>query len=174
MNTMLPGLTCSKMSASLPNSKIDCLDPPDVVCKKIFKVTCIEGEVIGNGILPLLKILLIPISKLRLEKMQGKTSIADSKGTTITGDRRPFISLDAPEGTVFTVEVDAKERVFKHYKSYDEIERDFKEKKLRSDPLKTAVASAINELLANIRKSFEGNEEWQRVQKLAYPDPEVE
>jgi hypothetical protein len=37
--------------------------------------------------------------------------------------------------------------------------------------LKTAVGDAINKLLDPIRKAFEENEEWQKVEKLAYPDP---
>lgn len=172
MNALLPGLTGSKMSASDPSSKIDCLDSPETVCKKISKVRCEEGE---NGILALLKILLIPISKLRLERMQSKAGTNPAEGQGTMGDQRPFSSVDAPEDTLFTIGLDAQDKgMLKHYKSYEEIERDFAEKKLHPEALKTAVASAINQLLAHIRKSYEESEEWQTVEKLAYPDPEEE
>ena len=47
---------------------------------------------------------------------------------------------------------------------------DFKEKKIHPKDLKTAVGNAIINLLDPIRKAFEGNEEWQKIEKLAYPD----
>ena len=51
------------------------------------------------------------------------------------------------------------------------MQEDFKEKKLHPKDLKNSVANAIVRLLAPIRKAFEENEEWQRIEKLAYPDP---
>jgi tyrosyl-tRNA synthetase len=43
------------------------------------------------------------------------------------------------------------------FKSYDELETAFKEKKLHPMDLKTAVAKCINELLEPVRKHFETN-----------------
>ena len=43
------------------------------------------------------------------------------------------------------------------FKSYEELETAFKEKKLHPMDLKTAVAKCINELLAPVRKHFETN-----------------
>lgn len=165
---MLPGLTNGKMSASIPNSKIDCLDTPDVVIKKISNVKCDDSEIAKNGILGLLKMVLMPISRIRLD-MQGK-----GEGEVIA-DRRPFSSEDAPEGTLFTVDIrdDAKDGVVhKHYRSYEELEQDYKEKKLSLEELKVPVAKAVNQLLALIRKTYESNEEWRVVEKLAYSEPE--
>ncbi|EEB99298.1 hypothetical protein MPER_01047, partial [Moniliophthora perniciosa FA553] len=51
MNAMVPGLAGGKMSSSDPNSKIDFLDPPEVVKKKIKLAFCEEGNVQENGIL---------------------------------------------------------------------------------------------------------------------------
>ena len=51
MNKMVPGLTGGKMSSSEPNSKIDFLDPPDVVKRKIKSAFCEEGNVAENGVL---------------------------------------------------------------------------------------------------------------------------
>lgn len=45
MNPMVPGLAGGKMSASDPNSKIDILDPRDVVASKLKKAVCAPGEV---------------------------------------------------------------------------------------------------------------------------------
>lgn len=168
MNPMLPGLTNGKMSASIPNSKIDCLETPDVVIKKISNVKCDDSEIAKNGILGLLKMVLMPISRIRLD-MQGK-----GEGEVIA-DRRPFSSEDAPEGTLFTVDIrdDAKDGVVhKHYRSYEELEQDYKEKKLSLEELKVPVAKAVNQLLALIRKTYESNEEWRVVEKLAYSEPE--
>ena len=55
MTPLLPGLIGKKMSASDPNSKIDLLDNPKVVLKKIRKADCVEGIVKDNGILAFLK-----------------------------------------------------------------------------------------------------------------------
>lgn len=160
------------MSASDPNSKIDFLDSSEVVRKKISKAFCEEGNTKENGILAFLQAVLIPISQLRLERLRGKTAADEAEGEGTLGDQKPFVSEDAPEGTVFTIELDAKDGGgFRHYETFEEIEKDFADKKLFPKVLKTAVADAINKLLDPIRKSFEENEEWQEVLKLAYPDP---
>lgn len=172
MNAMVPGLSGGKMSSSDPNSKIDILDSPDVVRSKIKKAVCEPGTVAGNGVLAFLKAVLIPISELRIERMQGKANVEE--GQDAMGDQRPFAGAGAPEGTVFSVEMEARDGGgFKHYKSYDEVEKDYAEEKLYPKPLKTAVADAINRLLDPIRKAFAENEEWQKVEKLAYPDPKA-
>ncbi|KAJ7905008.1 tyrosine tRNA ligase [Mycena leptocephala] len=138
MNAMVPGLAGGKMSSSDPNSKIDFLDAPEVVRKKIKAAFCEEGNVAENGILAFLDAVLIPISQLRLENAKKGGSILEP-----TGDLKPFASNDAPEGT----------------------------KKLHPKDLKTAVANAINRLLDPIRQAFAEDEEAQKIEKLAYPDP---
>lgn len=51
MNTMVPGLgEAAKMSASDAESKIDLLDAPEAVEKKIRKAKCNPREVEGNGV----------------------------------------------------------------------------------------------------------------------------
>jgi tyrosyl-tRNA synthetase len=100
---------------------------------------------------------LIPISELHLEHPNGVQS--------------PCVAADAPAGTVFTVNRDAKYGGPTHYSSFEDIQRDFAEKKLHPGDLKASVANAIIKLLQPIRKAFEENEEWQAVTKLAYPDP---
>jgi tyrosyl-tRNA synthetase len=52
MNSMVPGLgEAAKMSASDPDSKIDLLDEPAVVEKKLKKAKCVPKEVEGNGVI---------------------------------------------------------------------------------------------------------------------------
>ncbi|KAJ7714095.1 tyrosine tRNA ligase [Mycena metata] len=167
MNEMVPGLAGGKMSSSDPNSKIDFLDAPEVVRKKIKAAFCEEGNVAENGILAFVKTVLIPVSELRLENARKGGSLLEP-----TGDLKPFATDDAPEGTVFTIERDEKFGGSTHYASYDDLKNDFAEKKLHPLDLKTAVTNAINRLLDPIRKAFAEDEEAQQIEKLAYPVPE--
>jgi tyrosyl-tRNA synthetase len=175
MNAMVPGLAGGKMSSSDPNSKIDFLDPPEVIKSKIKKAFCEEGNVTENGLLAFIEAVLIPISQLRIERARGETgaSADEGKGQDAEGiDQEPFISKDAPEGTVFSIELNPKfGGGAKHYKDYQELKHDFAAKNVHPGDLKAAVTAAITRLLAPIRKAFEANEEWQKVEKLAYPDP---
>lgn len=174
MNAMVPGLAGGKMSSSDPNSKIDILDAPDVVRKKITKAVCEPETVEGNGVLAFLEAVLIPISELRLERLQRKTGADPAEGQGEAGEQKPFASEDAPEGTLFTVPLEERDGGgFLHYKSYDEVKKDYAAGKLFPKVLKAAVADAINKLLDPIRKSFAENEEWQQVERLAYPDPKA-
>lgn len=166
MNAMVPGLAGGKMSSSDPNSKIDFLDSPELVRRKLKAAFCEEGNIEENGVLAFVGAVLIPVSQLRIDRLKG-----DSILEAGIGDQRPFISDDAPEGTIFTVERDEKFGGNTHYKSFEEMKEDFKEKKLHPKDLKIAVANGIIRLLEPVRKAFEENEEWQKIEKLAYPDP---
>ncbi|KAJ7207998.1 tyrosine tRNA ligase [Mycena pura] len=166
MNAMVPGLAGGKMSSSDPNSKIDFLDSPDAVRKKIKLAFCEEGNVADNGVLAFVDAVLIPISELRIENARKQGSLLEP-----TGDLKPFASDDAPEGTVFTIERDAKFGGSMHYASFAELRDAFESKEVHPKDLKTAVAAAMNRLLDPIRKAFEEDEEAQRIEKLAYPDP---
>ncbi|KAF8063598.1 tyrosine tRNA ligase [Lyophyllum atratum] len=166
MNAMVPGLAGGKMSSSDPNSKIDFLDAPEVVRKKIKLAFCEPGNTEENGVLAFIEAVLIPISELRLAHLAGDEVLEQG-----TGDQKPFVAPGAPEGTVFSVERDEKYGGSTHYASFAQLKQDFKEMKLYPKDLKTAVAAAINNLLDPIRKSFEENEEWQKIERSAYPDP---
>ncbi len=52
---LLPGLTGKKMSASDAASKIDLMDSPEVIRKKMSKAFCPAGEVEDNGVLAFLQ-----------------------------------------------------------------------------------------------------------------------
>jgi tyrosyl-tRNA synthetase len=55
MTPIIPGLIGEKMSASKEESKIDVLDDPQTVERKLQKAYCPEGVVEGNGVLSFLK-----------------------------------------------------------------------------------------------------------------------
>lgn len=63
MNTMVPGLAGGKMSSSEEDSKIDLLDTPANVKKKIKRAFCEPGNVTDNGLLSFAKCVLFSIFK---------------------------------------------------------------------------------------------------------------
>ncbi|KAI0776911.1 tyrosine tRNA ligase [Trametes elegans] len=171
MNAMVPGLAGGKMSSSDPDSKIDFLDAPEAVRRKIKKAFCEEGNVTENGVLSFVEAVLIPISELRIERAHGETGADKEEGAAATGDQRPFALDGAPEGTVFSIFRKEEHGGSLHYSSVQALKDDFREKKLHPKDLKTAVADAIIRLLDPIRQAFEADEEWKTVERLAYPDP---
>ncbi|PAV14937.1 tyrosine tRNA ligase [Pyrrhoderma noxium] len=167
MNAMVPGLAGGKMSSSDPNSKIDFLDAPEVVKKKVKAAFCEPGNVTENGLLAFVKAVIIPISELRLERLSGKDTLLEPG----LGDQRPFVSENAPEGTVFSVVRPEKYGGAAHYKTFEELEKDFAEEKIHPGDLKGAVTEAITKLTAPIRELYEQSAEWKEVTAVAYPDP---
>ncbi|KAK8086822.1 tyrosyl-tRNA synthetase- class Ib [Apiospora phragmitis] len=65
MNPMVPGLQGGKMSSSDENSKIDLLDSPELVTKKIRKAEAVPKEPEGNGILAFAEFVLLPVAALK-------------------------------------------------------------------------------------------------------------
>ncbi|CAK1581013.1 unnamed protein product [Parnassius mnemosyne] len=63
MNPMVPGLTGGKMSASEEDSKIDLLDNPANVKKKLKKAFCEPGNITDNGVLSFTKHVIFPLMK---------------------------------------------------------------------------------------------------------------
>ncbi|KRY33261.1 Tyrosine--tRNA ligase, cytoplasmic [Trichinella spiralis] len=61
MNPMVPGLTCDKMSASIEDSKIDLLDDPETVNKKLKKAFCEPGNLEKNAVLDFCKHVIFPL-----------------------------------------------------------------------------------------------------------------
>ena len=68
MNPMVPGLAGGKMSSSDPDSKIDLLDTPEAVKKKLKKAYAVPKEVEGNGIVSFVEYVLLPVSALKSGK----------------------------------------------------------------------------------------------------------
>lgn len=66
MNPLIPGLQeGGKMSSSEPDSKIDFLDTPDVVKRKLKKAFCPPKQVEGNGVLSFTEFVILPVSALK-------------------------------------------------------------------------------------------------------------
>ncbi|KAH7161485.1 hypothetical protein EDB81DRAFT_784911 [Dactylonectria macrodidyma] len=65
LNPMVPGLQGGKMSASDQDSKIDLLETPEAVTKKIRKAVAAPKVVEENGILAFVEFVLLPASDLR-------------------------------------------------------------------------------------------------------------
>lgn len=61
MNPMVPGLSGGKMSSSEEDSKIDLLDTPAAVKKKLKKAFCEPGNLEENGILGFVKHVIFPL-----------------------------------------------------------------------------------------------------------------
>ncbi|KAH0288293.1 tyrosyl-tRNA synthetase [Aureobasidium namibiae CBS 147.97] len=139
MNSMVPGLTGGKMSASDPDSKIDLLDGPEIVKKKLKKAVAAPKIVEENGVLSFVEFVLLPISALQ------------------TGEPRFVVERREGEPLV--------------YNSIAQMHSDYREDILSPQILKPAVTEALNKLLQPIQADFQANEEWQKVEKLAYPPP---
>ncbi|KAJ4328000.1 Tyrosine--tRNA ligase cytoplasmic [Fusarium piperis] len=65
MNPMVTGLNGQKMSSSDTNSKIDLLDPPEVVAKKIQAAECLPLIWKNNPLMDLVEFVLLPGSALK-------------------------------------------------------------------------------------------------------------
>ncbi|KAG8725266.1 hypothetical protein FRC09_004038 [Ceratobasidium sp. 395] len=162
MNTMVPGLTGGKMSSSDANSKIDFLDPPATVRKKIRSAFCEEGVVEGNGVLAFVKAVLMRV-------VEGRVA----RGIPLSR-MQPLVATDAPEGTLFTVSRKQEYGGSVHFSSEKQLDDAFAAKEVHPGDLKAVVADAVVSLLEPIQKAFEGSEEWKEKEKLAYPPPVVE
>ncbi|KAG0674554.1 Tyrosine--tRNA ligase cytoplasmic [Pichia californica] len=147
MNRMVPGLMQGgKMSASDPNSKIDLLEEPKIVKKKINQAFCSPGNIEDNGLLAFVKNVLAPIHELKY------------------GDNTFEFFIDRPEKYGGPIS----------YKTYQELEDSFAKEELNPVDLKSGVADAINVLLTPIIEEYKTNKEFQDAESKGYPPPEVE
>ncbi|KAF5700211.1 tyrosyl-tRNA synthetase [Fusarium globosum] len=66
MNAMVPGLgEAQKMSSSEPSSKINLLDSPEEVTKKLRKAVCAPKEVEGNGVVAFIEHVIFRVESLK-------------------------------------------------------------------------------------------------------------
>jgi tyrosyl-tRNA synthetase len=65
ISPMIAGLNGSKMSSSDEQSKIDLLDAPELVSKKVKKAECFPKQPEGNGVLALIEHVLLPAAALK-------------------------------------------------------------------------------------------------------------
>ncbi|ERS99225.1 tyrosine-tRNA ligase [Sporothrix schenckii ATCC 58251] len=141
MNPMIPGLHGGKMSSSEEDSKIDLLDSPETITKKIRKAEAAPKIVEGNGLLAFVEYVLLPAAELK------------TGARTFTVER----TRDALEPLV--------------YSDVKAMHADYQNDVLTPQLLKPAVADAIAHLTAHIRDSFAASPEWQNLTTLAYPPP---
>ncbi|GME35411.1 Aminoacyl-tRNA synthetase class Ib [Neofusicoccum parvum] len=168
MNPMVAGLDGLKMSSSKPpDTKIEFLDDPDTVWRKVHNASCPPQQIIENGVMELLKHVLIPVSEMRLEQKRGQTGLNTDEAKS--GSQRPFVTDSAPDDAVFSV---SRQRGMDplHFASYMELERAYVSGVVEPEPLKEAVASAFNGLIAPIRRIYQESKEWQEVDRAAYPE----
>lgn len=143
MNPMVPGLTQGgKMSASDPNSKLDLLDDPDTVKKKISKAFAAPGVVEGNGLISFIEYVVFPIAEVSGEEPKFYVDRPDKWGGPIS------------------------------YTSLEELKADYASEKLSPPDLKIGVTTAINNLLKPIRDEFLNNPDFKALELKAYPPVE--
>ena len=149
MNTMVPGLTGDKMSSSVEESKIDILDSPSEVEKKIKKAFCEEGNV-DNGLLPFCKVVLFPFTGL-LKEMNNPPA----HGSTLLPGQ--FVIQRPPKFGGDLV-----------YSQYDALESDFINKLLHPGDLKQGIINAVVQLLKPVQASLQ-SKAFQLLANQAYP-----
>ncbi|KXL47759.1 MAG: hypothetical protein FE78DRAFT_77840 [Acidomyces sp. 'richmondensis'] len=141
MNPLIPGLQeGGKMSSSDPDSKIDFIDPPEVVKKKLKKAFCPPKQIEGNGVLSFVQYVLLPASALK--------NNGNPKFVVPRRDAEPLV-----------------------YTNIEDMHKDYANDVLQPQTLKPAATDALLEILHPIRTAFESSEEWQAVEKRAYPPP---
>jgi tyrosyl-tRNA synthetase len=140
MNVMVPGLTGGKMSASDPESKIDILDTADAVKKKLRKAYAAPAEVEGNGIISFVEYVLLPISVLKSQDGKGNFTVERTEGGPLV------------------------------YHDIESLKSDYMAEKLTPQLLKAGATAALVDLLAPIQAEFQASQEWQELEKKAYPD----
>ena len=165
MNPMIPSLHGSKMSSSQPpDTKIMFLDDVKAIENKVLEAPWHGLDTAENGILSLVKNVLMPVAQLHLEQ-QTAMGTMDVNGVGYTNGDTP-VEASAARGAAFTVEVDGKCRTFS---SYSDIEKSLANGSIQPHAIRTAVAKGVNNLLDHIRKMYKDDPEWQAVDKLAYP-----
>ncbi|KAK9472143.1 Aminoacyl-tRNA synthetase, partial [Dipodascopsis tothii] len=154
MNPMVPGLAQGgKMSSSDPNSKIDLLDDPKTVKKKIASAYCSPGEVEGNGLIAFVEYVLLPISRLQTSE----------DGQSVSQKPEGLFFIDRPEKYGGSVS----------YTTISQLKEAYTSQALSPQDLKSGITEAINKLLEPLRKEFLGDESFQALEKAAYPPAEA-
>ncbi|KAF4506032.1 hypothetical protein G6O67_006156 [Ophiocordyceps sinensis] len=150
MNELLPSLTGGKMSSSSPaHTKITFLDDAEVVRDKIAGASCKAGIVQGNGVLPVVQHILMPVSEIRTRHEANGTNGFKTEGT--------LFSVAASGGC-------------RNYSTYAELERDYVDGTVGPIALKEVVVDALNMLLDPIREMYKGNEAWRGEDQKGYPE----
>ncbi|KAJ9308333.1 hypothetical protein DTO027B5_5297 [Paecilomyces variotii] len=179
LNEMLPGLTGDKMSSSYAaHTKIMFLDDANTIQEKIAGAACPIGVVEGNAILPIVQHILMPLRELHLadfpQAHSGELDTADEVSGHREGGQAPINGLDVQPGTLFSVSVrrdgDGGCEEHQHYRSYEDLEQDYRAHRIPPDSLKAAVASGLIEVLEPLRQIYESSPEWRESDLRGYPE----
>ena len=141
------------------------LDDGGAVEKKILEAPWHGLDAAKNGILSLLKNVLIPITQHQLEQQKVMGTMEVNGAGYTNGDT--LMGASAAKGAAFMVETDGKCCTFS---SYSDLEHSLADGSIQSDAIKTAVAKGVNDLLEHVRRAYKDDPEWQAVDKLAYPE----
>lgn len=144
-------------SSSLAHTKIMFLDGATEVEEKITAASCPARAVEGNGILPIIQHILMPIREIKMLHQNHRVN-----GTSATKGIHEG-------GILFSVAV-SEDSSHRGYRTYEELQRDYVTGSVDPLHLKEAVASALNEVLEPIRKAYQGSEEWRRDDQMGYPE----
>lgn len=87
------------MSASDPDSKIDILDTPESVKKKLKKAYAVPKEVNGNGLISFVEYVLLPVSALKT-KSKGRFVVERREGEPLIYDNVDTLKDDYAADTV--------------------------------------------------------------------------
>lgn len=159
------------MSSSHPaHTKIMFLDSPEEVGEKIAGASCPPRAVEGNGVLPIIRHILMPISAIR--SLGRYEEVASD---TTWGKEYRFASKGAPDGTLFSVAASIRATQcecgsYRHYSTYEDLERDYTAGRIGPSELKEAVINALNQVLATIRELYEGDDGWRVADQRGYPE----
>lgn len=178
MNPMVPGLAGGKMSASDPDSKIDVLDPPELIRKKLKKAYAAPKEVEGNGVLSFCEYVLLPASAL-----QG----GEGKFVVKRRDAEPLVYTNIKQ-----MQKDYREDIvccpllmLAHLTDASHAVNTTRSQSSRKCLINVAimecyklkpakVTDALIVLLESVQRDFQASPEWQEVEKKAYPPAEPE
>ena len=156
MNAMVPGLAGGKMSSSDPHSKIDFLDSPAEVKKKIKAAVAAPGVVEDNGLLAFIRAVILPIAKLQLQSDKVSS---------------PFATSEAPKGSLVTFVRKPEYGGTLHFSDYQSIEKAYAAEDLHPGDLKAFITESINTLLAPVQEEYRTNPAFQEAHAMAYPAP---
>lgn len=166
MNPMIPNLHGSKMSSSHPpDSKIMFLDDAETVERKILEAPWRGLDPAENGVLSIIKFVLLPVAELQCKRQRADESSNDKEHVYINGDSH--LSNSVSKGANFKIETDGKCHIFE---SYDDFAQSLTSGIIQPGDAKAAAIKGINSLLRHVRKIYENDSEWQAVDALAYPE----
>lgn len=120
MNPMIGGLNSEKMSSSDIFSKIEILEKPNSIRKKIKKCYCAEGDT-TTGLFQLIKLVVFPVCNIRNLK----------------------------------VDVLCQDGLFREYRSYEDLERDFGSRLIHPGDLKSSVVEILEKIIKPVREAME-------------------